>query len=102
MDIISLLFLPVVMIALSYFIIIRPNQKNRNAVQNFQSDLHVGDAVITIGGLYGEIEVLEEQTAILKMIDGHKIKISRQAINRKQIVTNDEKKGVTEDDSERM
>ncbi|WP_099221071.1 preprotein translocase subunit YajC [Listeria costaricensis] len=60
-------FIPIIlMIVLFYFLLIRPQQKRQKEVTNMQSGLQKGDKIITIGGLHGVIEAIEDNTVILK------------------------------------
>ncbi|MFJ5621729.1 preprotein translocase subunit YajC [Peribacillus loiseleuriae] len=70
----------VLMFVLFYFLLIRPNQKRQKAVNLMQSSLKRGDKVVTIGGLHGTIESIEDATAIIKATDGSKLKFERSAI----------------------
>lgn len=67
-----------------YFITIRP-QRNRQAQQRkLLGALNPGDRVITSGGIYGEIESLDEESVVLKVESGAKIRVSRQSIAGKR------------------
>ena len=51
----SMLIWIVVMIAMFYFLLIRPQKKEQKKVQAMLSEMAVGDAVVTTGGFYGII-----------------------------------------------
>ncbi|OFH64432.1 preprotein translocase subunit YajC [Listeria monocytogenes] len=73
-------FIPIIlMIVLFYFLLIRPQQKRQKEVQNMQSSLAKGDKIITIGGLHGIVEVIEDGTVILKC-GNSKLTFDRNAI----------------------
>lgn len=55
----------VLMIVLFYFLLIRPQQKRQKQVQQMQSGLSKGDKIITIGGLHGIVDAIEDNTVIL-------------------------------------
>lgn len=57
------------MFVIFYFLLIRPQQKRQKQVREMQGALQKGDAVVTIGGLHGEIHAIDEETVILQ-IDG--------------------------------
>ncbi|EAW0577697.1 TPA: preprotein translocase subunit YajC, partial [Listeria monocytogenes] len=67
------------MIVLFYFLLIRPQQKRQKEVQNMQSSLAKGDKIITIGGLHGIVEAIEDGTVILKC-GNSKLTFDRNAI----------------------
>ena len=65
-----------------WFILIRPAKKRQQATQNMQGNLQRGDKVITIGGLHGEIDSIEDTAVTLKIADNVRVKFDRQAIGR--------------------
>lgn len=68
------------MFVLFYFLLIRPQQKRQKAVQQMQSDLQKGDKVVTIGGLHGIVDALDEGTVVIKCGDGSRLTYDRAAI----------------------
>ncbi|RSD24082.1 preprotein translocase subunit YajC [Mesobacillus subterraneus] len=68
------------MFVLFYFLLIRPQQKRQKAVQQMQSDLRKGDRVVTIGGLHGTVDALDEGTVVIKCGDGSRLTYDRAAI----------------------
>ncbi|MBE2906993.1 preprotein translocase subunit YajC [Anoxybacillus flavithermus] len=66
--------------ALFYFLLIRPQQKRQKAVQQMQANLQKGDKVITIGGLHGIIDSLDENTVVIRAGDGSRLTYDRAAI----------------------
>lgn len=74
----------VLMFGVFYFLIIRPQRKRQQDQQELLSNLRPGDRVITIGGIYGRIESLREDSVILKIESGATIRVSRRGIAGKQ------------------
>lgn len=70
----------VLMFALFYFLLIRPQQKKQKAVAQMQTDLKKGDKVVTIGGLHGFVDSLDEATVVIKCGDGSRLTYDRNAI----------------------
>ncbi|MBT2727103.1 preprotein translocase subunit YajC [Neobacillus sp. C211] len=70
----------ILMFVLFYFLLIRPQQKRQKAVQRMQSDLKKGDKVVTIGGLHGFIDSIDENKAVIKCGDGSRLTFDRNAI----------------------
>ena len=62
-----------------YFILWRPEQKRRKAAEQMRGSLKKGDKV-TAMGIVGKIDKIQEQTVILRMVDGAKIEILKAAI----------------------
>ena len=69
-----------IMIALMYFILIRPQQKQQKQVREMQAGIKKGDKVITSGGIYGLVERVGDTTVTLKIADGTSVKFGRNYI----------------------
>ncbi|MFV1991838.1 MAG: preprotein translocase subunit YajC [Acidimicrobiales bacterium] len=92
----QLLFLVLPLLAV-YFLIMRPNKRKVADRELMVVNLSVGDVVITIGGLHGVIvELDDEQTLILQVEDGTRIRIDRRAMQK--VITDDEVEAVDVDD----
>ncbi len=66
-DMISMLVMMAVMVAIFYFMLIRPQRKKDKAVKNMLDNLKVGDRIWTIGGFYGTVAALKDDTVTLTM-----------------------------------
>ncbi|AVK84152.1 preprotein translocase subunit YajC [Lysinibacillus sp. B2A1] len=76
-------FIPIVLMFVAmWFILIRPAKKRQQETQNMQSNLQRGDKVITIGGLHGVIDSIEDTAVTLKISENVRVKFDRQAIGR--------------------
>jgi preprotein translocase subunit YajC len=80
---VMLIFL-VAIFAVMYFLMIRPRQKQQRQHEDMMKELRTGDRVIIAGGIYGQIESLSEDTAILKIESGATMKVARSSILGKQ------------------
>ena len=69
--------------AIFYFFMIRPENKRRKAVTTMQNSLSKGDRVVTIGGIHGRIHPIEEEVVTLINDEGQKWIFERHAIARK-------------------
>jgi preprotein translocase subunit YajC len=76
-----------------YFILWRPEQKRRKAMEKQRSALKKGDRV-TAMGIIGTVAKVQETTVILKMVDGAKIEILKAAITDVQAGTEEDSKFV--------
>ena len=75
-------FLPFVMIfAVMYFFMIRPQIKKQKKEREYRSALKQGDAVITIGGIYGKITEVKEDAFVIEVHGGTKLKIAKTAVS---------------------
>ncbi|CAM3901920.1 preprotein translocase subunit YajC [Geobacillus sp. FSL K6-0789] len=63
-----------------YFLLIRPQQKRQRAIQQMQANLKKGDKIITIGGLHGIIDSVDEDKIIVRAGDGTRLTFDRSAV----------------------
>ena len=70
----------VLIIAIFYFFIIRPQNKKQKETQKMIDALKKGDKVVTIGGIHGIVSQTKEKTVIIKVDEGTKIEFNRSAI----------------------
>ncbi|GGD33116.1 preprotein translocase subunit YajC [Flavobacterium orientale] len=68
------------MFVVIYFFMIRPQQKRAKQEKAFESNLKVGDRVITKSGLHGKVAELSEGTVVIETMAG-KLKMERSAIS---------------------
>jgi len=74
-------FLPLVaIIAIFYFLILRPQRRKQQETQKMLSALRKGDRVVTIGGIHGVIQGIRENSVIVKVDENTKLEFSRSAI----------------------
>ncbi len=74
----------VVMIAIMYFMLIRPENKKKKAAEEMRSSLKVGDTITTIGGVVGTICAVKEQTIVMETgADRVRIEFTKWAISSK-------------------
>ena len=80
----------VLMIAIFYFFLIRPESKRKKDLQNMLSSLSVGDEITTIGGIIGKIASIKDDEITLETGADHvRIRIQRNAIaSKKQVISN--------------
>uniref|UniRef100_UPI003FEFC3E4 preprotein translocase subunit YajC n=1 Tax=Alloprevotella sp. TaxID=1872471 RepID=UPI003FEFC3E4 len=87
----GMIIMLVVLFAIMYFFMIRPQNKKQKEIQKFRNELTVGQEVVTIGGVYGTIKSIDEiaNTVTLEVATGVKIIFAKEAIN--PIATNNKK-----------
>lgn len=74
-------FAPLIFIGvIFYFLLIRPQQKQRKEQQKLIESLKTGDKVITSSGIHGLISNVKERTVLLKVADNVKIEIDKAAV----------------------
>lgn len=69
------MFMMVIMFAIIYFLMLRPQQKRDRQRREMLAALAKGDRVITNGGIYGTIVGLADKTVVLKVSDDPPIKL---------------------------
>lgn len=74
----SLIFL-VLMVAVFYFLIIRPQRNRAKKQQELASSLQLGDEIQTIGGIKGRVKRLDEDDVVLELEQGE-IRMSRKSV----------------------
>lgn len=74
----------VVIFALFYFVMIRPQRKRQKAQQEMTQNLQKGDQVITAGGIFGRIESLNEDSVIIKIESGGTLRVARGSVAVRQ------------------
>lgn len=76
------MFIPLIlMFAIFYFLLIRPQQKKQRTRGAMLNALSKGDKVVTIGGMHGTISEITDDTVVLKVNDVTKLTFDRSAIN---------------------
>jgi preprotein translocase subunit YajC len=74
------LFLP--LIAIFYFMIFRPQQKQRRELQQMLANLKKGDSIVTRGGIEAIIDKVEEKRLRIEVSTGLKMWMSREYVDR--------------------
>jgi preprotein translocase subunit YajC len=75
----------VLLFGIFYFLIIRPQRKRQQEHQELTEGLQPGDRVITIGGIYGRVESVREDSVVLKVESGATIRVAKNGIAGKQV-----------------
>ena len=70
------------MVAIFYFLLIRPQQKQEKQRKAMLSAINVGDKVVTSGGIHGKISSMNDQTVTLSVDQKIKLTFDRQNIAR--------------------
>ena len=83
----SMIFPFAIMIAIFYFMLIRPQQRKQKDQENMLSKVKAGDKITTIGGIKGTVNRVDKTTIILEVFDKSKIEF---AINSIAKVESDE------------
>ncbi|WP_096201431.1 preprotein translocase subunit YajC [Bacillus sp. FJAT-45350] len=68
------------MFAIFWFLLIRPQQKRQKAIRQMHEALQRGDKIITIGGMHGTIDSIDEDTMVILVNDNRKLTFDRSAV----------------------
>ena len=79
--VVQLLFFAAIF-AIFYFLLIRPQQKQKADRQRMVNGLKRGDRVVTTSGIHGTVTALTEQTMTLRVADQVKLDFDRSAVGR--------------------
>ena len=81
------------MIAIFYFLLIRPESKRKKAMAKMRSELAVGDEITTIGGIIGTICAVKEETIVIETgADRVRIEFAKWAVSTKGAQTTENAK----------
>jgi preprotein translocase subunit YajC len=80
----QMLFMLVAIFAIFYFLMIRPESKRRKERQQMIDSLQRGDKIVTIGGLYGEIQDVHEDRVVIRVAENVKVEVAKSAISSKR------------------
>ena len=73
----------VVIVAVMYFVMIRPQKKKQKEEQKMRESIQVGDELLTIGGIFGRVVSLKEDSIVIESSADHsKIKIAKWAVSQ--------------------
>jgi preprotein translocase subunit YajC len=74
-------FLPLILLfAVFYFLLIRPQQKKAKTHKQFMENLKKGDRVVTSGGLYGTITGVTDDAVTIEVAEKVRVKIMKGAV----------------------
>lgn len=74
-------FLPIAAIILIfYFLVIAPANRQRKKTEAMLQALKKGDRVLTSGGLYGQVQSVENDVVWVKIADNVKVKLAKSAV----------------------
>lgn len=80
----GMLFPLALFVVIFYFFIIRPQKKRQRAQDELLSSLTRGDQVVTIGGFYGTIREVKDDSLVVEIADGVKIRLLKSAVASKR------------------
>ena len=70
----------VVMFAIFYFLLIRPQQKRAKQHKEMVEALKTGDQIVTAGGIHGRIVAVQDDIISIEIASGVKVKVNRPSV----------------------
>lgn len=74
------IFMIVALIAIFYFMMIRPQQKKQKEIRKFREGLKKGDAIITAGGIHGKIKEVKDDSFLVSVSDNTTLRIDKGSV----------------------
>ncbi len=74
------LIMLVLVFAVFYLFMIRPQMKKQKEVRKFREALKVGDKVVSAGGIHGKVKDIKEQTVVVEIAEGVKITVDKASV----------------------
>ncbi len=75
----------IVLFAIFYFLMIRPQQKRAKAHKEMLAQTAKGDYVVTAGGLHGRVTSVSEDTVVIEVADNVRVKVEKSAISKRKV-----------------
>lgn len=70
-----------IFVVVMYFVMIRPQRKQQKQEAKMRADLQIGDEIITIGGIYGRVVSLKDDSIVIESSgDRSKLQVTRTAV----------------------
>ena len=69
-----------VLLALMYFMLIRPQKRRQLEAQKLVNSLEVGKEIVTAGGLYGTVTEIHEDEVHMEVADGVEVRVAKRAV----------------------
>ena len=76
----QILFMYVPIIAIFYFLIIRPQRQQQKKMKEMLDKLKKNDEVVTSSGIHGTVAIVKEKTVVVRVDEGCRIEFDREAI----------------------
>lgn len=72
------------MVGIFYFLLYRPQKKEKQARKQFLAELGRGSKVITVGGIYGTVKSIKDELVVLQIAPKVEIRVAKAAIHKFQ------------------
>ncbi|MBL3539090.1 preprotein translocase subunit YajC [Aminivibrio sp.] len=83
-NLMGMLFPLAIFVVIFYFFIIRPQKKRQRAQEELLASLSRGDQIVTIGGFFATIREVKDDSIVVEIADGVKVRILKSAVATKR------------------
>ena len=82
----GMLFPLAVFVLIFYFFIIRPQRKRQKQHEGLISSIGRGDQIVTIGGFFGTVREVRDDTFLIELAEGVRVRILKSSVQTKRVV----------------
>lgn len=82
----TMLLMYAVIIGALYFLMIRPRKKQQKKEADMRNNIEIGDEIVTIGGIYGKVIGIKEDSFIIESSNQCRIQISKMAVQTNRTI----------------
>ena len=82
----GMLFPLAILVLFFYFFIIRPQRKRQKQQESMISSIGRGDQIVTIGGFFGTVREVRDDTFLIELAEGVRVRILKSAVQTKRVV----------------
>jgi preprotein translocase subunit YajC len=68
------------LVALTYFVLVRPQRRRQQQQTEMLSELKVGSEILTAGGVYGTVKTLGDDELTVEIAPGTNVKLDKRAV----------------------
>jgi preprotein translocase subunit YajC len=86
-----------VLLALMWFLIIRPQRRRQQEAQRLLGEIGVGKEIVTAGGLYGTVTAVEGDEVRVEIAEGVEVRIAKRAVAG--VISEDEQEEAPEEET---
>ena len=98
---VSTIIMVVALIAIFYFLLIRPENKRKKKAQEMRDSLKKGDTITTIGGIVGKIVMVKPDTIVIETSDDRvRMELTKWAVSTTGVQSSGEEKSSKEEKKE--
>jgi len=82
-DLLPVIIFMIAMFVMFYYIVIMPAKKRQKSHQDLVASIKEGDEIVSVGGIYGKIIRLRDDSVDVEVAPNVRLKFDRRAIRRK-------------------